>query len=369
MLKKYFFLFSIIIISCIYLLQPLKKIENFENYTKCSQKKIQPYLKDVFDNINLHRVKNNKKWDLFLPCGYNNVENELSQLSNLHKNKTIFAIDNCGQISKKDTLWKNICNKYGRKRAKNIMPNTFILDDNKDMNLFKKTYIKNHIYFLKSNIQRKKGIKLTKNLSEILNAKKEINNFKLVQESIPNLYLINGRKVNLRIYVLVVCQFDKICCYLHQNGKCLYTNRKFKNNMMNLENLITSLNMNKDIYNTHPLTLDDLKRFMGNKKYKQLWKNISKKVTLVFNSVIDKICVNKNIYKNVKFQLFGGDVIFNNKLDSFILEFNKGPNMYSQNDKDYQLKKNVLLNVFEIVGYKNKNISKQRFDLIIKKEK
>ena len=58
---------------------------------------------------------------------------------------------------------------------------------------------------------------------------------------------------------------------------------------------------------------------------------------------------------NICFQLFGLDYIFNNKLDTFLLEINKGPNMTPVSKKDYKLKYNIIEDVFDKVNFINKN--------------
>ena len=60
--------------------------------------------------------------------------------------------------------------------------------------------------------------------------------------------------------------------------------------------------------------------------------------------------LNKNNNNNIHFQLFGLDYIFDNNLNIFLLEINKGPDMNSVNDKDYKLKYNIMEDVFIKVG-------------------
>lgn len=55
------------------------------------------------------------------------------------------------------------------------MPESYILDNYNEMELFRKKYNYNgkDIYILKKNVQRKEGLKLTKNYFEIINAYKD----------------------------------------------------------------------------------------------------------------------------------------------------------------------------------------------------
>ena len=77
----------------------------------------------------------------------------------------------------------------------------------------------------KKNIQRKQGLKMTNKLDEIISASKD--NFKVAQLYMKNTYLINKRKLNLRIYLLIVCKDNKMTAYVNKEGKCLYTNKDY----------------------------------------------------------------------------------------------------------------------------------------------
>ena len=73
--------------------------------------------------------------------------------------------------------------------------------------------------------------------------------------------------------------------------------------------------------------------------------------------------LNKNNNNNIHFQLFGLDYIFDDNLNVYLLELNKGPDMTSKNDKDYVLKYRIyedLLNKAGIIRY-NKKICLKKY--------
>jgi hypothetical protein len=67
-------------------------------------------------------------------------------------------------------------------------------------------------------------------------------------------------------------------------------------------------------------------------------------------------CISRSVYQSsnikntVSFQIFGGDVIFDNNLHPYLLEFNKGPDMVPRDDKDKFMKKKVQEDMFKTVG-------------------
>ena len=107
----------------------------------------------------------------------------------------------------KNNLWNILKDYYGRYEASNIMPETYIPTVASDIILFKKNYSSQKIYILKKNLQRKLGIKLMRNNNNIIDYCKK-NNFVLIQEYIQNPFLVNGYKVNLRLFMFFL--FDSI---------------------------------------------------------------------------------------------------------------------------------------------------------------
>lgn len=336
-----------------------KLLENFLSYTKCNKNKNSIILQNILDKNKIKKTDSNK-WDIYLPCTYTNVENELkSLLPENNKNKKIFGIDGTDMMVSKNILWKTFFNKYGRKFSSKILPETYILDSKKDMNLFIDNYKKNKIYILKKNIQRKEGIKITNDLNYILKAKYE--NFVVVQEYIKDLYLLNKRKINLRIYLLIICKNNIIEWYISKLGKCIYTNKDYSTNYNDLESHLTSLNLNSKIYDKNPFSLFDLKKYLGKKNFNELFKNIieiSKHCKNCFNNLI---CKNSNLKDNIRFQLYGLDFIFDNNYNCYLLELNKGPQMNYVNEEDKKMKKKLYEDIFDLVNIKS---SKKKNDFI-----
>lgn len=342
-------------IACVFFISILllyRRVDSYEgfrsNFYKCPKYTNNRVTQHVFQDADIHRTTDKNTWDLYIPCGYNNVEKELRGLRSMRPDQKIFGIHGCDSIVSKDGLWDILIKTYGRDTASLLMPGTYILHSNSDLEEFRKAYRPNQTYLLKKNIQRKKGILLTQNLQEILHARKDA--FRVVQEYVPDLYLIRKRKINLRIYMMVSCQYKQIRVYIHRDGKCIYTNRDFEEGTDDPEQHLTSLNVGVEVYNNRPQSFEQLREWIGDKDYQTLMSRIIQNLTQVMRAAKSYICKLGHLDGNVTFQLFGLDYVFTNKMHPYLLEMNKGPDMSSKNEMDYDMKHGVVRDCFSQVG-------------------
>ncbi len=324
-------------------------LENFGlQYYKCQQYGNNKLTENIFKDAGITRSYDKEKWDFYIPCGYNYVENELKGVKFKHQSQKIFGINGCDFIVSKNGLWDIIETKYGRKVAKTLMPETFIIDKSSDIELFKKHYNPNKLYLMKKNIQRKLGIKITKDLNEILGNQDK--KFKVIQEYLGDLYLVKKRKINLRVYLLITCFHGKVKAYIHQLGKCIYTNQDYQKHDLEPERHLTSLNVGGDIYQDRPHSFQQLESHLGHQQYKTLMSNIYHNLLLVVKAAKPKLCNLDNIHNNISFQLFGLDYIFTDNMFPYLLEMNKGPDMNPKNKEDVKIKSQVIRDCYTMVG-------------------
>ena len=118
-------------------------------------------------------------------------------------------------------------------------------------------------------------------MDTILTAKDE--SYKVVQKYLTNLYLINKRKVNLRIYLLILIKDNKIYFYMSNIGKCIYTNKEYNDNNFDFESNITSYHLDMNVYKTNPRTLDELYEFLNKDTNNQNSSTILSNSILVFS--------------------------------------------------------------------------------------
>ena len=337
--------------------QNIEFFDNLKNikYYRCDSKKLGAITHSIFDDFDIS--KDNSNWNVYVPCGYNNVENELLQIqvnnNNKEGSKYIFGINGCDSIVSKNKIWESLVNCYGREKASTFMPESYVLHNKNDMKDFQKVFNPQHIYILKKNVQRKEGLKLTNNYNEISNAWKE--NYRVVQRYLTKLYLINKRKVNLRVYLLVVVNKGIVSFYVSNLGKCIYTKKEYNHNDFDFESNITSYHLDMTVYEKNPRVFIELFSYVDSQENNpKAGQKLSENILTLMSKISE--CLSKNIYQSsnikntVSFQLFGADVIFDEQLHAYLLELNKGPDMIPRDDMDKSMKKRVQEDMFRTVG-------------------
>ena len=214
----------VLVLLIIFYFRP--SVEGYINYKKCSTVDIPHVIKDIYKDREF--TQNNKDYDLYFPCGYNYIENELNGLDNTKSSQKIFGITGCDSIVAKDTLWK-LLKKYFGNNANKYSPKTYLVHDKDDINLFKNEFALDKKYILKKNIQRQEGIYISNNKNDILKKINDDRTYVVIQELLTNPFLLNERKINLRVYLLVICNKGNVKVYYHKNGFLYYTRNKIKN--------------------------------------------------------------------------------------------------------------------------------------------
>lgn len=348
--------------------------EPFANYTKCSTHPTRGILKDIFDTYSIYQTRG-EDWDIFLPCTYTHVERELRRLpspctqterltqSSLlpvpesGQRKAIFAVDGCDGLVSKNRLWATLVRRYGRQRACTIMPPTYILSDEPDRKLFLEEHVPGATYICKKNVQRKEGLLMSDNMDTLLGS--HAHGYKVVQQYITDVHTVRQHKLNLRLYVLIVCEpwTGRKRLFVHRDGKCMYTAKPYDPNTWQDEtSQITSVDTNAEQYEGNaplPLTFEQLRAHWSTQKvaYDGVMGRVHRALRDTVTAVLPDMCRATKFQNHVRFQLFGADVLLRrDSMEPLVLEFNKGPSMRPVNQADYAVKRRVLEDVFRHVG-------------------
>jgi hypothetical protein len=230
------------------LIEPFKidktvKISNQISFKKINSNKLYyglpcNYIKDdcFYDAIKksgFNLTEDIKIASLIVPCSYETTEKEIGDLEqngiklNQYSDAVrIFMLNNTDYMVSKLALWKYLKNKYGVDIASNMLPYTWDLTDDTEVELFKKQFNPNKIYITKNNYQRQEGLEIHTKLETILNSR---NKYILVQELLQDPYLVSKRKINLRVYVLVIKDnYSNIKLQIYRDGFMYYTPEFFE---------------------------------------------------------------------------------------------------------------------------------------------
>lgn len=361
------------------------KIENINNNTN---KKIIKFNGDcintqcdtIMNVINENKFKFNH--NLYMPCGYDNLNSEYNDFE-YDSAGVYFLIDGSDVMVSKNSLAMMLYSYYG-KDAEKFIPKTWIPLSPISMEQFKMEYNPNKLYIMKKNIQQQKGIQIFNNETDILNTIKihALNSYPyvVIQELLQNPYLIDGRKINLRVYVLVVKYNNEYRVYVYKDGFMYYTADKYVENSIKNSVNITTGYIDREVYEKNPLTLKDFYNYLNEEsrpltpiekkiqRYNMLSEYITqnildliKSVFLIFNN---KIGLEDKLKQNLKFQIYGVDVAVNEDLSVKIMEINKGPDLNSKDKRDCDVKYNMIKDAFKIVDVLD-NDNKNDFTRVI----
>lgn len=349
---------------------PIKGSTKWKRNLNCDYMMSKSIRKVVSENDFEKTKKDN--WDVYFPCTYNKIKKETDVIELENDNQRMFIIDNADQITSKDSIWRNIVDMYGFEKSCQIMPKTYNLRNKNDVNKFNKEYDENKVYILKKNIQRQEGLKITKNKKEIMNGLRN-NSYIIVQELLQDPYLVNGRKINLRCYLLIMCKEGDVEVYVHKNGFMYYTKKKYNKNDLSHEGNVTTGYIDRKVYDENPLTLKDFRKYLDNEDRKMthieqktiihndnplsqiVFERVYKVLTKAFIAILPHICNNKKFDKNLSFQLFGSDIAISDTLIPHIIEVNKGPDLGFKDDRDKKVKYKLVKDVFNLAGLTDTN--------------
>lgn len=324
-----------------------KKTTTLSSTYRCDEPTLS--VNGYLDILNKNNYKKNKdKWKIWFPNGYNIIDNQLNDLKISDKKQIIFAIPNCDNIVSKYNVWKTLENFYGRKKASTIIPESFLLD--KDDDLEKIKTIKNQKFILKKKKQRKEGLKITSEVNKIKKSKNEDKDFLIAQKMIKP-FLVNKRKINLRIYIMLTLLNGKLSVYFNEFGTCIYTKNIYDESSDDFSCNITSYRLDLNIYKENPLTFEQLKTYLKDNDidHNLLFDKIKNKILLFIKATKSQLG-DKKYKNNLCAQVFGLDFIIDKNMEPYLLECNKGPEMKPKSTlKEYPEINDEILNKIDLL--------------------
>ena len=342
------FLLYVAIKKYIHIFEPLID-SNHPQTTYTTDGDLSSDFKKILTEYNFKETNNG---EYFFPSDYNPCEKDAKKLIN-SSHKYLYVMDGCDIIGSKIDLWKVIRDEYTTNIATRYMPRTYLYANPKDMEELKhrmesddKKDIK-QMYVLKNYEQRQEGLKIATKWSEIMDHD-TMKKFYLIQEYKYNPFIVNKRKINMRVYYLIVCRDHLVKCYIYFNGFMYYTPDFYDPNDPDFKKHITTGYIDRQVYIDNPLTHEDFRKYLGPEKSKKLDHNIKQLMHFISQCLVKRTCTD-NIDGKIRFQLYGADLQPDHNLDVVMLEINKGPDVSSKDARDGEVKYKMQQDIFKVV--------------------
>ncbi|XP_049904584.1 tubulin polyglutamylase TTLL4 isoform X1 [Epinephelus moara] len=272
------------------------------------------------------------------------------------------------QIGRKDRLWRNLSKMQARfgKQEFSFFPRTFVLPQ--DIKLLRKAWEdggSRQKWIIKPPASaRGIGIQVIHKWSQ-MPRKRPL----LVQKYLHKPYLISGNKFDLRIYVYVT-SYEPLRIYIFSDGLVRFASCKYSSSMKTLGNKfmhLTNYSVNKK--NSEYQSNSDDKACQGHKwTLKALWQYLGSKgvnTTLIWEKIKDIVIktviasepyVNSLLKMHVRtpyscHELFGFDIMLDDKLKPWILEVNISPSLHSNTALDVSVKGQMIRDLLNLAGF------------------
>ncbi|GAG03377.1 unnamed protein product, partial [marine sediment metagenome] len=207
---------------------------------------------------------------------------------------------------------------------------------------------------LKGKEQRKKGLRIVRTMDDLVDGM-STERYQVVQEYMKDVLTVDGRKLNLRMYVVMI--YDpgtrSVEAYLHPRGKCIYTNRTYDASSDDFEHTITSYQLDPSVYDTRPHSTAELYKWLAGDgiDFEHVLLQMGDIVRDVAHAASGKLGRYWNVKNNTQVQLFGLDFIVDAKtMSPKLLEMNKGPCMRNKVPMDADLREKVRLDMYQLAG-------------------
>lgn len=296
-------------------------------------------------------------WDIMW-CSSKWVINYILGIKNvvrLRKEQRLNHFPNSYQLTRKDYTTLNLSRykadlrKNGRS-CFNFYPDTFLLPN--DNILFRSEMKKNKdVWILKPVMGSKgEGIEIVTTYNEVesftnkldhkacgLDGIEKLRLTYAAQKYIPNPLLIDGKKFDLRLYVLVL-SYQPLVCYAYRGGFARFSKSKFTmkdfDPMIHLTNVAIQGNDTK-------LDVSDIRKKLeamhGAEKTNKLFNEI---ISLFLNTL--QSAAKPIIQDQHCFELYGYDVLIDDNMKPWLLEINASPSMQASSLQDYDFKYTMI---------------------------
>lgn len=279
---------------------------------------------------------------------HQNIFAFIRQLDN-YKDKYLYTLVSIDYISSKSKLYEMMRNNIDEKTLHDIVPMSYLINNANDVKKLRAYMMENNknLIILKKNIQQQKGCKIISNLED----EKNLKDYVIAQELLQNPFLIENRKINIRIYILIQVTKDNIMSvFMYNDGFMYYTPNEYKANSDCPKSNITTGYIDRAIYDKNPLTINDFRKHIGFMKTRVFNQNLMSCFKKVFRALHKPIIEMETNFSMNKCVIMGADVAVDADLGIKLMEINKGPDLRYKDERDGHVKFNMIRDTFYELG-------------------
>lgn len=322
--------------------------ENLINYYQCNTVPTTKAIKDIFSSSDIQLTDKPENAELYQLCNFDNGDSELNSINKYSNIKYVNGVKNMDSFVSKAGLYNLLENYYGKDKANILIPKTWLING-EITSVFKEPDAS--IFIAKKDIQQQIGIKLLKKeeLTISLLAKLKNERYVVLQEYLKSPFIIDSRKINMRVYILIIVNSEEQPkVYMYNDGFIYYTKKAYSYTADN-DAGITSGFQSREVYKSNPLTHKDFRTYLikNGVDHIKLFNNIKDNISKVFKACIKSLHSKKGI---TQFQIFGVDVAPDKDLNIKFIECNKNPSLDFKDQRDGELKTQMQKDAYKLVG-------------------
>jgi hypothetical protein len=314
----------------------------------------------VLEQREYDHTKSLEKASFVFPYKLDQLDDLTPFLSSMKYGTWIYGLQRINYIANKATFAQTLKQYYTTDMVDTLVPRTWILSHTTDV--LDLTLTQFHTdgrpikpMLMKSNKQRQQGIFFVEHIRDITTNPHAC---VVCQDLLQNPYLVNKKKINCRVYVLVLCKNNEVQFYMYGDGFMYYAPMDFHSDSASMsEKYITSGLLPRSIYDGNPLTVSDFKKTLTKEESSSFTKktlDLLKKVFLPFQQMLlrheyvftQATASSKNIGS---FVLMGCDISPDEHLNPLIMEINKGPDLSPKDERDKKLKRSMINDMISLL--------------------
>ena len=255
---------------------------------------------------------------------------QTSQSLKVPEGALVGALAGCGFLTGKRAIWVRLVQTHGARGAEALAPPTWLLDHEPDRVRLRAQFTPG-LYVLKSRREHRRGLQLVRHLDDILAVRRDI-----VQRVLTSGLQLDGRRVQLRLYLLLTQHRGTLTVRLYDDGRCLYGAASGAPFEVYLHT--QQVHPREGLPTTLQQLIDDSRTPVDATLMSHLRALIGKVVA----AARPRLLATRHLDHARCFQLFGVDVILTDQGKPVFIEANKGPSLTPTSRDDERFKRTML---------------------------